>query len=311
LRLRTNGVDRITILSGGDVGIGTTDPSGYRLKVQNTGTTGISIQTVGSDSGNPHLQMLNGAIDTTIAASSNGLELTAYSGHAVILRTANAERMRITSGGNVGIGTTSPINLLGLQSPSANARVLNIYNGLIGAGDYVSIGSQFATNNANVNSEIRFGNELSNNAPSYLAFATGTGTSPTERTRILSNGITLIYSVYSQTSGAAANVIVGSDGNLFRSTSSLKYKKNVENYTKGLSEVMKLRAVTYNGINSLDGNKQYAGLIAEEVHALGLTEFVQYANDGTPDALSYQNMVALLVKGMQELKAELDTLKNK
>jgi hypothetical protein len=111
LRFDTNDTERMRITSGGNVGIGTTDPSGYRLKVQNTGTTGISIQTVGSDSGNPHIQMLNGAIDTTIAASSNGLELTAYSSHAVILRTANTERMRITSGGNVGIGTTPSYRL--------------------------------------------------------------------------------------------------------------------------------------------------------------------------------------------------------
>jgi hypothetical protein len=38
---------------------------------------------------------------------------------------------------------------------------------------------------------------------------------------------------------------------------------------------------------------------------------VQYADNGTPDALSYSNMVALLVKAIQELKQELDELKNK
>ena len=41
---------------------------------------------------------------------------------------------------------------------------------------------------------------------------------------------------------------------------------------------------------------------------LGLNEFVQYAEDGTPDALAYANMVALLTKAIQELKAEVDKL---
>ena len=40
-----------------------------------------------------------------------------------------------------------------------------------------------------------------------------------------------------------------------------------------------------------------------------MTEFVQYAEDGTPDALAYQNMIALVFKAIQELKAELDQAK--
>lgn len=42
-----------------------------------------------------------------------------------------------------------------------------------------------------------------------------------------------------------------------------------------------------------------------------MNEFVQYAQDGTPDALSYANMVSLLVKGIQELKEEIEILKSK
>lgn len=70
---------------------------------------------------------------------------------------------------------------------------------------------------------------------------------------------------------------------------------------------MQMRPVIYEGKCAIDEGKIFAGLIAEEVHDLGLTEFVQYAEDGTPDALAYSNMVSLLVKGIQELKAELDT----
>ena len=53
----------------------------------------------------------------------------------------------------------------------------------------------------------------------------------------------------------------------------------------------------------------FGGLIAEEVHEAGLTEFVQYADDGSPDALAYGNMVSLCIKAIQELKAEVDSLK--
>jgi len=116
-------------------------------------------------------------------------------------------------------------------------------------------------------------------------------------------------SPYNNASGSGANMVVGSDGALFRSTSSLKYKTDVQDANFGIADVLKLRAVTYKGKGLFDGDKVFAGLIAEEVHEAGLTQFVQYADDGSPDALSYGNMVSLCIKAIQELKAELDTAK--
>jgi len=114
-------------------------------------------------------------------------------------------------------------------------------------------------------------------------------------------------SPYNNNSASAANVIVFTDGTLGRSTSSLKYKNNVRNYDKGLDIINKMRPVYYNGNN--DGNTEFAGLIAEEIHDLGLNEFVQYAKDGSPDALAYSNMIALLIKGIQELNTKIENLK--
>ena len=111
------------------------------------------------------------------------------------------------------------------------------------------------------------------------------------------------------TTANAANVHMTVGGTFYRSTSSLKYKNTVTDYDKGLDIVNQLRPVYYKGNN--DGDTIFAGLIAEEVHDLGLTEFVQYAEDGTPDALAYSHMVALLTKAIQELKAEINELKNK
>jgi len=115
-------------------------------------------------------------------------------------------------------------------------------------------------------------------------------------------------SPYNNATGSGANVFVGSDGALFRSTSSLKYKTDIQDATFGIADVLKLRAVTYKGKGSSDGDKVFAGLIAEEVHNLGLTQFVQYADDGSPDALSYGNMVSLCVKAIQEQQALITQL---
>ena len=125
--------------------------------------------------------------------------------------------------------------------------------------------------------------------------------------RITSGGYIKSPPTYSLTTGTAANMHVDSNGFFYRSTSSLKYKADVRDYDKGLNEVMQLQPKYYKG--KTDGDKQFAGLIAEDVHDLGLTEFVQYADDGSPDALSYSHMIALLTKSIQELKAEIETLK--
>ena len=115
-------------------------------------------------------------------------------------------------------------------------------------------------------------------------------------------------SVDTQTTGSAANVNVGTGGVLRKSTSSLKYKRDVQDATHGLAELLQLRSVTYKSKASLDGDTVYGGLIAEEVEAAGLSEFVMYAPDGTPDALAYGNMVSLCVKAIQEQQALIESL---
>jgi hypothetical protein len=105
-------------------------------------------------------------------------------------------------------------------------------------------------------------------------------------------------SPYNNTTANAANLYVDSAGILYRSTSSLKYKTDVQDSTHGLAKVMSLRSVTYK--DKKNGEKLFGGLIAEEVHKIGLTEFVQYADDGKPDALAYGNMISLCIKAIQE-----------
>ena len=92
-------------------------------------------------------------------------------------------------------------------------------------------------------------------------------TMPTEKLHVVGNA--RITGAYSVTTGSAANVFVTTDGVLQRSTSSIKYKIDVEDYSKGLKEVMQLRPVTFKSINS-NNDKTYAGFIAEELADLKL-----------------------------------------
>ena len=119
--------------------------------------------------------------------------------------------------------------------------------------------------------------------------------------------------VYSNTTGSGANVVVDSAGGFARSTSSRRYKNSIEDAAHGLSEVMALRPVTFK--HQHNGDVIFGGLIAEEVHDAGLSEFVEYSLDDAgeprPESLFYGPMVSLSLKAIQELKAELDAEKAK
>jgi hypothetical protein len=146
---------------------------------------------------------------------------------------------------------------------------------------------------------------------SNFAFSAQNNASPPEQLLLVRNDGLIITgtsatSPYNNTTANAANMVVSVTGDLQRSTSSLRYKTDIQTAEHGLVEVLKLRSVTYKGKN--DGDKVLGGLIAEEVHEAGLTEFVVYDAEGRPDALHYGNMVALLVKAVQELTQRVKLL---
>ena len=138
-----------------------------------------------------------------------------------------------------------------------------------------------------------------------LVFRCGTG-ADTADLSLNTTGNIISTVTYNSTTSSGANMRVESNGVFVRSTSSRQYKNTITDATKGLTELQTLRPVTYKGNN--DGDKVFGGLIAEEVHDAGLTEFVEYNEDGEPDALAYGHMVSLCIKAIQELSAKVTTL---
>ena len=139
----------------------------------------------------------------------------------------------------------------------------------------------------------------------------GVSTSPTTVSNsLVCAGRVVSAATYNITTSSSANVHVNSDGALARSTSSGRYKENIQDYDKGIEAIKSLRPVTYQSINE-DDDSTYAGFIAEEVDEAGLTEFVDYNPEGQPDALHYANMNALLTKALQEAIARIEILEAK
>jgi hypothetical protein len=86
--------------------------------------------------------MLNGSVDTTISATSTGLELSTYNSYPLLIKTNNTERARFDTNGNLGIGTTSPNYLTDIQS-TTSPQTLNLkLNKASTTNDYAEIAFQ-------------------------------------------------------------------------------------------------------------------------------------------------------------------------
>ena len=224
-----------------------------------------------------------------------------------------SEKMRIDNVGRVIIGKTS-------TAASDTAFRLQVFapsGGSIGVGQTNVSASGTATinlmpSNAVTGSQIVcFAEEdfsTSANRTARLEFKTRNNGTLTTAMSLAANTAFGAVGIYNQTTSSGANVNVASDGHVRRSTSSRKYKNTITDATHGLTELLKLKSVTFKGND--DGDTVFGGLIAEDVHDAGLTEFVQYNKDNEPDALAYGNMVALCVKAIQELTARVATLES-
>lgn len=275
----TVGVTGIVKDASGNVGIGTASPSGrlnlavgaatsciLRLTSNNTGTgTGDRDRLDFYSADNSGVAYQLGYMDYD---RSDGTGTASYIAWANRVSGTVAERMRITSGGNLLVGTTT--------DPGGSARV-----GIKGSGTTISTVSLYIANSASTGTFLVYDDG---------SFYTGLAAA----------------SPFNSTTATGANAVLQANGFMQRSTSSLKYKKDVQDATHGLADLLKLRSVTYKGKN--DGDIIFGGLIAEEVDAAGLNEFVQYAADGSPDALNYGNMVSLCVKAIQEQQTLITAL---
>jgi hypothetical protein len=159
-----NTTERMRITGAGNVGIGTTSPSSLLQLNKASGASDMRFS-------------VGGTLHAQTYASSSDYSMYAVSAIPMIFGTNNIERMRITSAGNVGIGTTSP------------GRRLSI------------AGGGFAFDDANTSSRsIHWGDGtnyplvIQGDVPNgFISFNTqASGSAPPERMRIDSAGKVLI-----------------------------------------------------------------------------------------------------------------------
>jgi hypothetical protein len=303
----------MTIDTSGRVGIGTTSPAA---------TLDISGNQLFS-AANPQIQFNAGGPIIRLP-SANTL---------AFLSDSTTERARIDSSGRLLVGTSSGLGDARLQvvgntggdpgridiRRNADNPVANSEIGTIRFSDANGASGQYALIQCFADAASTSSGDL----PGRLVFSTTAdgASSPTERMRIASGGRVSAPSWYDETTAVAANVNVASTGILQRSTSSIKYKTNVETIEDSYSDaLLNCRPVWYRSTCANDNpNYGWWGFIAEEVAEIDprLCLFEQ-KEDGNlePEGVAYDRFVPHLLnlikrqgEAIAELQAEVAALK--
>jgi hypothetical protein len=239
---------RLIVTQTGNVGIGTSSPLSFTsyttAQISNTAGGGLFVEST-----------TGGIIGQIVAdngyAGGAAVNIGSRSNHPLVFTTNNTERMRITSGGNVCIGTTSGSSALNVQYDgntfnAITTRPINSY-------------SAAAINFLNIS-----GTSVGYILPTAVATA-------------------------------------------YVTTSDYRLKQDFKDY-KGLDLINSIKTYDYEWKSN---KSRMYGVMAHE-----LQEVIPYAVHGEKDGeqmqgVDYSKLVPILVKAIQELKLEIDELKNK
>ena len=275
----------IMVPNGGNVGIGTSSPSQV-LHVYNT-TNYVGALINGSNA--PQVCFAPGTSTTPTwkvgISGNNGTSFSISSG------TINADKLFISASGDVGIGTSTPgcrLDLIG------GSMALNDNKLLI----------RFATD---ANHSLEFNSGY--NGPFLYGYTgaalgyRGTGVVWTNNTNYYNYGNTTTWNT----------------------TSDRRIKQNINTLTNAINKISQLNPVSFDYIDNFASKRSWAdknklnnvGFIAQEYENVfpdDVSEHEEKIGDITYEDFKNINVGSLtpyLVKAIQELKAEIDELKNK
>ena len=303
------------IQSGGNVGIGTTTPT-EKLEI-NSGTGNTPLKLVSNDA-NVFIHLADNA-----TTSANRIGAT---GDNIVLYTGNAEKLRIDSSGRVrfqpyGLSLPSSgemdapifVALQGNADPTAAAGSAQTF--MLRTMDCGSTGSAYTGYEIRnrQSGDLRLLNQdsgISNRATFYIY--QDTDINDLEKTFQISY-LAAVYApgVYDHTTSNGANVNVTSGGQLRRSTSSIRFKTDVETLEDSYADaLLNCRPVWYRSTSPSDNPAySYWGFIAEEVAEID-PRLVQWSTETTAfeDAIDNDGNVIFEEDGVTPQKMRVKTI---
>ena len=264
-----------------------------RMKITTGGFVQITNTTQTDDLGS--MQIYN----TTASASANSsLTVKSYNGTGQFMQWENYG-MRIgsrikTNTGAGGVYFTYGADNVGMTITSTG-------NILIGAGvtDVGSLIHAYTTENRD---NMVYTN--TNTSLTYAIFAAKT-------TRSAGTSCYLYYGEAASTTTYRVynNGNVQNTNNSYTGISDISIKENILDATPKLADLLKVRVVNYNLKAPYENHKQL-GVVAQELEKI-FPNMIDIDGNTKLKSVKYSIFVPMLIKAVQELKAEIETLKNK
>jgi len=338
LRLRSSGSDRMVVSGQGNVGIGTTSPA-KKLTIGGIGlgnTDGLKIEDPSNTAYGAHYSYNDGSTTVEIGGVVNNVLRDCIS----IARDAT-RTITINTSENVGIGTTNPTAILHVEGskdgPVAeesraivignNTKTNAFYNNGIGV-----FGKTIQSNGMAIHGDAATGGGFGGyfTGRGYFSGNVGIGTTVANVRLEIGGGSSLarvIPSVDNQgyigDSQHRWQAIYATNGTI--QTSDIREKTEIKPTKLGLDFINDLNPVSYKWIEGerLDASKDernHQGLIAQEVaetlekHGVDKNKFGGLDIQKTDEyydfhAMSYEQLIAPMIKAIQELKTEIEELK--
>jgi hypothetical protein len=329
VNIATGGSTAITVAPGGKVGIGTATP-GYALDVAGdinfSGSArfqGSPVLRVSAGTGAQNLATGIGALSANTTGTSN----TATGFNALLSNTTGSNNTAAGDGALTYNTTGAANTATGLNALASNTTGSN--NTAAGDGaltynttgyDNTAVGLNALSSNISGAHNIAIGygaaDSVSSSGSYNIHIGSGGATGDNGTIRIGTPGAQTSFYVagvngVTTTNSAVPVLIDTTNGQLGVSSSSRRYKEDIQDMGEASRGLMQLRPVTFRYQKPFaDGSKplQY-GLIAEEVAEI-YPDLVAYSADGQIETVKYQVLDSMLLNEVQRQQAEIEAQRN-
>ena len=257
---------------------------GWQAGLTNLAANSVAIGRESVSTGSNSTALGYAASTSTFTNSTAlGKSATCTSNNQIMLGTSSET---VSIPGNLGIQTTAPTQMLGIQGTMRVNQANNTHNKLLvlydaGTADAVATATAFFGFGVNANT-LRY--QVNTNGENHTFFG----------------GSTQYGRINNNTSGFQ----IGSDR---------KLKKNITELDYGLHEILQLKPSRYLMKEENEGDKTHIGLIAQEVQPI-LPEVVheQLENDNTTTLmLSHIGFIPVLIRAIQEQEQHIQNLEDR